>query len=205
MTATQALHLIGCFKRGESVLWHAGASAVSIAGIQLSWLAGASAVYVTSRTEDKIQWCCEELGATAGFNTTRDGWEEELRVATGLKGVDVVVDFMGASTFAANLKAVARDGRIANLGLMGGKVLVGETDIGAFLAKRVRYEGSSLRSRDAEYQGKLREMLEGYMGEFEKGKLKVLVEKVLPWEEIRQAHELLEGNGTRGKVVCVVT
>ena len=66
MTATQALYLIGAFKPGKSILWHAGASTVSIAGIQLSKADHASAVYVTAGSDEKIKFCVEELGATAG-------------------------------------------------------------------------------------------------------------------------------------------
>ncbi|KFY45506.1 hypothetical protein V495_02950 [Pseudogymnoascus sp. VKM F-4514 (FW-929)] len=205
MTATQALHKIGAFKRGDSVLWHAGASSVSIAGMQLSKLAGASDVYVTSRTPEKIKWCVDTFGAAGGFDTTQKNWGEEAQKATGGKGIDVIVDFMGASTFADNLKAAAKDGRIANLGLMGGATLPAETNIALFLAKRLRYEGSSLRSRDEKYQSELTAYLEGYLDSFAKGELEVKVEKVFDWKDVVKAHELLEGNGTKGKVVCVVS
>lgn len=57
ITATQALHLIGEFKEGKSVLWHAGASGVSIAGIQLAKAAGASKIYVTAGSQEKIDFC----------------------------------------------------------------------------------------------------------------------------------------------------
>ncbi|KFY26471.1 hypothetical protein V493_04074 [Pseudogymnoascus sp. VKM F-4281 (FW-2241)] len=200
MTATQALHLIGAFKRGDSVLWHAGASSVSIAGIQLSKLAGASAVYVTSRTPDKIKWCVDTFGAAGGFDSTKENWGEEAQKATGGKGIDVIVDFMGASTFSNNLKAAAKDGRIANLGLMGGVNLPAGTNIGVFLAKRLRYEGSSLRSRDEKYQAELTGRLEGYLEAFAKGDLEVKVEKVFDWKDVVKAHELLESNGTKVKV-----
>lgn len=173
--------------------------------MQISKLAGASAVYVTSRTSDKIKWCIDTFGAAGGFDTTKKGWGEEVQKATGGKGIDVIVDFMGASTFADNLKAAARDGRIANLGLMGGTTLPAETNIALFLAKRLRYEGSSLRSRDEKYQGELTGKLEGYLEAFAKGDLEVKIEKVFDWKDVAKAHELLEGNGTKGKVVCVIS
>ena len=97
----------------------------------------------------------------------------------------------------------ARDGRIVNLGWLSGTKLPAGVDIGAFVRKRVRFEGSSLRSRDEAYQGRLRDQLvEHVVPGVESGVFKVFVERVFPWEEIREAHRLMEGNQTKGKVVC---
>ncbi|KAL2128532.1 hypothetical protein VTI74DRAFT_9046 [Chaetomium olivicolor] len=123
---------------------------------------------------------------------------------TGGKGVDLVVDFVGGSYFQRNLDVVARDGRICMLGLMGGRK-VENVDLGALLYKRVRIEGSTLRSRDEEYQGRLRDRLEEYLPKFETGELKVLIDTVLPWEEIVKAHQLLEENKTMGKIICTIS
>jgi NADPH:quinone reductase-like Zn-dependent oxidoreductase len=205
ITATQALYLVGEFAPGKSVLWHAGASSVSIAGVQLARADGASAVYVTSRTQDKIDWCVKELGATAGFDTSNGKpWAQELNKLTDNKGVDVLIDFMGASTFQQNLEAAALDGHIVNLAFLGGTKLDAGVDIAAFLRKRIRYEGSSLRSRDPDYQGKLRDKLVQYFPRFEDGTFKVFVEKVFPWEDIQDAHRLMESNKTKGKIICVI-
>ena len=66
ITATQALYLIGGFAPGKSILWHAGASSVSIAGIQLSKADHGSEIFVTAVSDEKIEFCVKELGATAG-------------------------------------------------------------------------------------------------------------------------------------------
>jgi NADPH:quinone reductase-like Zn-dependent oxidoreductase len=87
---------------------------------------------------------------------------------------------------------------------MGGATLKEGVDISTILKKRVRIEGSTLRSRDVEYQGKLRDELEKYVERFEDGGLKVYVEKVMPWTEVVKAHELLEANTTKGKIICTV-
>ncbi|KAI1840617.1 hypothetical protein JX265_004527 [Neoarthrinium moseri] len=204
ITATQALYLVGEFTRGKSVLWHAGASGVSIAGIQLSKDSGASAVYATAGTDEKCAFIERELGATKAFNykTTAD-WDEQILQATGGKGVDVIIDFIGASYFARNLNAAARDARWVVLGLMGGSRLDG-VDVGKLLFKRVRIEGSTLRSREPDYQGRLRDKLAEYIPDFKTGKLKVLVDTVLPMEKIQEAHRLLEANKTTGKIICTV-
>ncbi|KAK4191220.1 quinone oxidoreductase [Podospora australis] len=204
ITATQALHFVlGGIGQGNSILWHAGASGVSIAGIQLSKLAGASAIYATAGTDDKCKFIETELGATKAFNYKTQNWDEEILKATDGKGVDLIVDFVGGDYFQKNLNAVGRDGRICMLGLMGGRVAE-KVDLGALLYKRVRIEGSTLRSRDEDYQGKLRDKLEEYLPQFESGEFKIYVDTVLSWEEIVKAHKLMEENKTMGKIICTI-
>ncbi|KAB5572710.1 hypothetical protein GE09DRAFT_681324 [Coniochaeta sp. 2T2.1] len=203
ITATQALHFVGQFAEGKTVLWHAGASGVSIAGIQLARKAGAKEVYATAGSKEKCDFVVNELGATAAFNYKEEDWAEEVKKATGGKGVDLIIDFVGANYFQKNLDVGARDGRIVLLGLMSGSKLK-DVDVGQILFKRLRIEGSTLRSRDEEYQGRLRDKLEEYLPLFESGEFKIYVDTVMPWEEIRTAHELMENNDTRGKIICTV-
>jgi len=207
ITATQALFQICEFKSGQTVLWHAGASSVSIAGIQLAKEEGAAAIYVTASSKEKIEFC-KSLGATEGFSYKEGNgadWSKKVLEATGGKGVDVVVDFVGGTYFNQNLDVVTRDGRIVCLGFLGGATVKGDVDIGRFLRKRCRFEGSSLRSRDEKYQGKLRDQLvEHALPRFRDGRFKVPVEKVFKMSEIREAHELMESNMTKGKLICTV-
>ncbi|KAL4976902.1 hypothetical protein BDW66DRAFT_134028 [Aspergillus desertorum] len=204
ITATQALHLVGAFKPGNSVLWHAGASSVSIAGIQLAKAAGASAIYVTAGSDEKISFCVDKLGATAGFNYRTQNWAEELSKATNGRGVDVIVDYIGAGYFQDNLKSAALDGRIVNLAFLGG-IKVENVDISYFLRKRIRYEGSTLRSRDEGYQKKLRDMVvENALEKLRSGEFKVFVEKVFKFEDVVEAHKLMESNQTKGKIICTI-
>lgn len=204
ITATQALHLVLGFTKGKSVLWHAGASGVSIAGIQLSRIAGASEVYATAGSDDKCKFITSELGATATFNYKTQDWAKEIQEKTGGKGVDYIVDFVGASYFQQNLQAAARDGRIVLLGLLGG-AKIPDADISQILYKRIRIEGSTLRSRDEDYQGKLRDRLEEYLPDFESKRLKIFVDKVLPWEEIQEAHKHMEEAKNMGKIICTIS
>ncbi|KAK2034660.1 zinc-binding dehydrogenase [Colletotrichum zoysiae] len=204
ITATQALFLVGEFTKGKSVLWHAGASGVSIAGIQLSKDAGASAIYATAGCKEKCDFVVSELGATAAFNYKEEDWAEKIKEATGGKGVDVVIDFVGGTYFQKNLDVAARDARVVMLGLLGGPNVEG-ANIGPLLYKRIRLEGSTLRSRDVEYQGKLRDRLEEYLPHFKTGNLKIVIDTVLPWEKVQDAHGLLEANKNSGKIVCTIS
>lgn len=205
ITATQAMYMVAGYQPGQSILWHAGASSVSIAGIQLSRADGASKIFATTRQDEKCRFCEEELGVTKAFNSEKGDWSEELLKATDGKGVDVIIDFMGAGFFQQNLNAAARDCHIVNLAALGGTKMKGGEDISAFFRKRVRYEGSSLRSRDEDYQGKLRDMLvEHALPKFKDGTFKVYIEKVFDWEQIVDAHQLMESNKTKGKLICTI-
>ena len=127
----------------------------SIAGIQLCKAENVKAIYVTASTQKKIDFC-KSVGATEGFSykDEKSSWSKQLLEYTDGKGADLIIDFVGASYFDQNLDAAAKDGRIVNLGFLGG-VMVKDINIARFLLKRLRFEGSSLRSRDEEYQGRL--------------------------------------------------
>ncbi|KAL6798437.1 hypothetical protein V8C43DRAFT_184276 [Trichoderma afarasin] len=203
ITATQALHLVLGFVEGKSILWHAGASGVSIAGIQLAKAAGASEIYATAGSDEKTKFITSELGATAAFNYKTQDWVSEIKAKTGGKGVDYIVDYIGGDYFQKNLDVAALDGSMLLLGtLSGGKVP--DADISMILYKRLRVLGSTLRSRDVEYQGRLRDRLETYLPDFESHKLKIYLDSVLPWDKIQEAHEHMENAKNSGKIVCTI-
>lgn len=203
ITALQTLYVVADFKPGKSVLWHAGASAVSIAGVQLCQ-AEASAIYVTASSQEKIDFC-KSIGATEGFSYKDGDWAQALLKYTEGKGVDLIVDFVGGSYFKQNLNITAQDGRIVNLGFLGGNIVKGEVDLAPFLMKRVRFEGSNLRLQSLTYQERLRDILiEKALDRFIDGSFKVILEKVFRMDEIRDAHELLESSQTKGKIICTV-
>lgn len=205
-TALQAMYLIGEYSAGKSILWHAGASSVSIAGIQLAATAGASKVFMTASSQEKIDFC-KYLGATEGFNYKTQDWAGEVLNATEGRGVDIIVDYIGGSYLDANLRCAARDARIVCLAFMGSATFpAGGVDMSRLLTKRIRIEGSSLRSRDEAYQGKLRDMLiQHALPGFEDGRLRVPIERVFEgMEEVGLAHELMESNRTKGKLVVKV-
>lgn len=141
ITALQAMYLIGEFAPGKSIMWHAGASSVSIAGQQLSRVNGASTVFATARSDEKVKFCVDKLGSTAAYNTKTTKWDEEVRKATDNKGVDIIVDYIGPDTFGGNLNAAARDARIVNLASLSGTAFNEENmkgvNFGNFVAKSV--------------------------------------------------------------------
>jgi len=184
---------------------------VSIAGIQLSLAAAGSSsparVYATARQDEKCAFVVDKLGATGAVNATNNygKWSKEVMSKNGGEGMDLVIDFVGAPYFSENLAVCAKDGRVVTLGNMGGNKLPDGVDISAFVMKRVRYQGSTLRSRDPEYQGRLRDLFEEKaLPQLKSGKFEVHIEKVMPWEQIKEAHQLMESNKTKGKIICTI-
>ncbi|CCX32217.1 PIG3 family NAD(P)H quinone oxidoreductase-like protein [Pyronema domesticum] len=202
ITATQALWTVGRFKPGMRVLIHAGASGVGIAAVQLAKHAGAAAVYVTAGSDEKIKFCVEQLGADAGFNYKTQNFAEEIMKATENKGVDLIVDPVGQTHFQKDIDCAARDGAIVVLAMMSGPVAK-EVNIGPILFKRLRIEGTTLRSRDLEYQRALRDkVVEEALPGIVDGSLKVFVDKVFDWTDIIEAHKHMESNDSQGKIIC---
>ncbi|KAJ5403650.1 quinone oxidoreductase [Penicillium cosmopolitanum] len=205
ITASQALFLIGDFQEGQTVLWHAGASSVSISGIQLAKAAGAKAIYATVGSQEKIDFLEKELGVTKAFNYKTQDWAAELQKEAGAAGVNLTVDFIGGPYFQGDLDVAAKDGRVVFLGMMGGGKLPDGVNLAPLLFKRVRVEGSTLRSRDEDYQARLRDTLVDHaLPKFCDGTFRVFVEKVFPFDQIMAAHQLLEANTTKGKIICVI-
>jgi NADPH:quinone reductase-like Zn-dependent oxidoreductase len=197
LTAYDAVVLQGGLQRGESVLFHAVASGVGTAGIQLASVVGATSMG-TSRTAQKLARC-SSLGLDHAV-LVDDGKFAEQVLEVVPRGVDVILDTVGAAYLAQNLKVVASKGRIIVIGLMGG--VKAELALGTLLAKRASIRGSVLRSRSSEEKAELtatfsRETL----GKFETGELRPIIDEVLPMTEVQTAHARMDANDTFGKLV----
>lgn len=200
LTAFQALRVLGSFKAGEDLLVHAGASGVGLAAIQLAKAEGARRIYVTAGSPEKIAFC-KQLGATDGFNYKEGSWKDKLMEATNGEGVDVIMDFVGAPYFEDNLASLKRDGRLTMQGFMGG-AKVKEVNLGTLLTKRLRIEGSTLRSRSLEYQSKLVQDFfhSGGLDSIVRGVenhdegTRLVVWETFDWNEIAKAHDAMQAN-----------
>lgn len=141
-----------------------------------------------------------------GFcNYNKQDWAKEILNATGGKGLDIVIDFVGSTYFQGNLDVAGNDGRVVNLGSMSGTPLPAGVDICVFIMDRLRFEWSSLRSRDQEYQGRLRDKLEEYLPKVENGTFRLYVDMVIHWENMVEVYQLVETNATKWKLICMVS
>lgn len=206
LTAFQALRLLAPMKKGDNVLVHAGASGVGIAAIQLARTFGARNVYVTAGSEEKIAFC-KSLGASDGINYKKNDWSETLAKLTDGEGVDVILDYIGAPYFQQNIDSLKRDGRLSLQGFMGGTTIE-KFNLSLLLLKRLRVEGSTLRSRSLEYQsdlmqsfqreGALRAIVGGLSGsakeQDEQLDHHLVIHKVFDWHDIIAAQDEMAAN-----------
>jgi putative PIG3 family NAD(P)H quinone oxidoreductase len=186
---------------GETLLVHGGASGVGTAATQLAKWFGCT-VYVTAGSKEKLD-ACAELGADAGISYRDEDFVARTRELTGGRGVDVVLDIIGADYLERNLKALALEGRLVVIGLMGGAKA--PLNLGVLLARRLTVTGSTLRARSvaekAELAGQMRE--EVWPG-FSDGALRPVVDRILPLEEAAAAHQAMERSEHIGKIVLQV-
>ncbi|KAK4056853.1 hypothetical protein OIO90_002103 [Microbotryomycetes sp. JL221] len=212
LTAYQALFLIADMQQGHNVLIHAGASGVGLAAIQLAKTFGAAKIFATAGTSDKCKFV-EQHGAAKCINYKEQDFASEILKQTENAGVNVIVDFVGANYWDNNIKVMARDGRMVLLGTLSGGKTSAPTDISPILFKRLRIEGSTLRSRSLEYQSNLLQQfsekaLDKLFSRCGDGKghggLDLVIHKVYNWKDISEAHEEMEGARNVGKMICVV-
>lgn len=197
LTAFDALFLQGGLCLGERLLIHAVGSGVGTAALQLAREAGVFTLG-TSRTQEKLDRC-RQMGLGASILT--DGrFAEEVHASTGGKGADLILDLVGASYLEENLAALAPRGRLVCVGLLGGAK--GHFPLGTLLQKRATLIGTVLRSRPFEEKATLAQRFtREILPLFEEGRLQPVVERVYPFDQVAEAHRLLETNLTFGKVI----
>ena len=181
---------------GEKVLLHAGASGVGSAAIQLC-KAFHSPCWVSVGSAERLAYC-QALGAEGGVirGDNIDGLQD-------FAPFDVILDPVGASYAALNLKILGLDGRWVNIGLMGGRRA--ELDLAQLLSKRVQLIGSTLRSRSDAFKGELiAQLTDKVWPLFSSGALDPQVEEVFAWTDAEAAFARLASNQVNGKVVLQI-
>ncbi|EJU02935.1 quinone oxidoreductase [Dacryopinax primogenitus] len=209
-TAFQALVLVGGLTKGESVLIHAGASGVGIAANQIARFLGAKEVFTTAGDDNNIKFLLSMKEApTCGINYKKQDFAEVIDKETNGEGVDLIIDFVGKDYFARNIKVLKRDGRLVLLAMLSGST-VPQVDLGPVLYKRIRIQGTTLRSRSPEYQGNLARRFEAELLPFlkgdqhEDGPMNAHIYETYPWEKVAGAHKEMEANRNRGKMVLLI-
>jgi len=192
---------LGALPKGGSVLVHGGGSGIGTTTIDLVKRAGGR-VIATAGSAEKCERCLS-LGADAVANYREDNWVETVKKATDGRGVDVVLDSIGAAYLEKNLSALATDGALVLIGLMGGAKA--EISLGALLMRRLRIIGSTLRSRTVEAKASLVEAFLNEFGEdFAAGKIRPIIHQVFPLAEAPAAHRLMKASDHFGKIVLRV-
>lgn len=199
LTAFDALHLQCDLVMGESVLIHAAGSGVGTAGIQLAAAQGCR-VFGTAGSQEKLERAAA-LGLDVGINYREQDFAEVVQQRTGGRGVDVILDVIGAPYWEQNLAAIATRGRMVIVGTMGGARLE-QANLGGLMQKRASVRGTLLRARPLEEKATLvQAFVHRVLPLFADETLQPVIDRVFPLEEVGEAHRYMESNANFGKIV----
>ncbi|MFJ6416817.1 NAD(P)H-quinone oxidoreductase [Paeniglutamicibacter sp. NPDC091659] len=197
-TVVSNLFLEANLREGQNVLIHGGAGGIGSMAIQLCTAAGAT-VFVTASSDEKIAHCLA-LGAHHGINYRNEDFVQRTGELTGGAGVDVILDVVGAKYLAANVRALAVDGTLVVIGLIGGAKA--ELNLGALMAKRARIVGTTLRARPTEQKALIvDEVRRRVLPLLESGRLDLAIDRRFTFDDVRSAHEYFDSGNHTGKIV----
>ncbi len=191
MTAWRMLVTQAALRPAEDLLVLGVGGGVSSTAVQIGKLCGAR-VFVTSSSDEKLRRA-KALGADEGVNYAQADWTKAVREWTGKRGVDVVLDTVGAPTWAGSLRSLAGGGRLVTCGATAGPI--GETDIRIVFWKQLRIIGSTMANRQE---------FRDVMGQLFAGRLKAIVDRTVPLEETAAALTALKQGEQFGKIVVTV-
>lgn len=183
---------------GENVLIHAVGSGVGTAAVQIARVSGAT-VIGTSRSTDKLERA-RLLGLHVSIDASKGNWAEQVESELGRDQVHAIVDLVGGDYLDGNLRVLSTRGRVVVVGLTAGGTAPLKMNV--LLRKRLTIVGTVLRARSLEEKIELaREVSGRLVPMFDAGRLRPVVDRVFPFDEVREAHQLMESNQTFGKVV----
>jgi len=198
MTAYDAIFSQGRLREGETVLIHAVGSGVGLAGLQLAKAAGAI-VIGTSRTQDKLDRCLA-FGLDHAMMTDGSDFADATNRATGRRGADVILDLVGGKYFDQNLDSLAIQGRLMLIGLTSGRS--SEFDLGKALKKRATIIGTTMRARSRDEKAEVTKVFsERVVPMLASGKVRPIIDRVFPADDVQNAYRYLASNTSFGKVV----
>jgi NADPH2:quinone reductase len=194
---------VGRLQDGETFLVHGGAGGIGTMAIQaVRALRPTCRVLCTAGSPAKLERC-RELGAHVAMSYKDEDFVARSKEETGGRGVDVILDNMGAKYLARNLEALAVDGRLVIIGLQGGTKA--EINLGAMLPRRLSVQATTLRGRPTEQKARV---VEGTRAELwpavADGRIRPVIDRVLPLDEVAAAHRSVEESSHVGKVVLTV-
>lgn len=186
------------FTCGQSVLVHAAGSGIGTAAIQVASVMGAAPIIGTAGSQEKLDRA-SRLGMDVGVCYRDQDFVETI----GSKGVDVIVDFIGAKYLERNVKALAVGGRMVVVGMLGG--IAAELNLAMLLAKRAEIRGTVLRPRPLEEKIRATKAFEtAVLPHLASGRIKPLVDCVFGLEQASKAHAYMETNENFGKIVLAI-
>ena len=191
------VHLSGA----ETLLVQGGTSGIGVTAIQLATALG-HRVFATAGSDEKCR-ACEALGAERGINYKTEDFVEIVKTATGGKGVDVIRDMVGGDYVPREIQALADDGRLVLIALLGGAKA--QVSLGQILLRRLTITGSTLRPRPVAFKAAIAAQLrEKVWPLLEAGRIKPVIFKTFALADAAQAHALMETSTHVGKIMLTV-
>jgi len=203
ITAFLNLFLVGGLKDKNTTIIHGGGGGVNTAGIQLcKALVPQTQIIVTAHPSkiDRVK----ELGAdlVIDFTTTPD-FTEAVKEFTAKKGVDVILDHVGAKYLAPNMNSLGYAGRLVIIGIISG--IKAELNLALMMVKRQQIIGSVLRSRPVKDKGDIAaEFIKTALPKFADRTIVPIIEKVFPLDQVVEAHRMMEEDKHFGKIVLKI-
>jgi putative PIG3 family NAD(P)H quinone oxidoreductase len=204
ITAYMNVFLYAKLADGETVLLHGGGGGVTTAAMQLCAVLAPRAHVLVTASPGKV----ERVAALGGVERVIDYRSEDFAAAvlehTDKRGVDVILDHIGGPYLEKNVNALAVGGRLALIGIMGGRHA--ELDLARVLTRRLSILGSVLRPRALEEKAAImRAFARDVLPHFASGRIAPLVDRIYALEDVAAAHRDLEAGRHFGKLVLAVT
>jgi NADPH2:quinone reductase len=182
----------------ETLLVQGGTSGIGVTAIQMACALG-HRVFATAGSDAKAR-ACEALGAERGINYRSEDFVAVVRAATADAGVDVILDMVGGDYIPREIKALADDGRIVLIALIGGAK--SEVDLARVMTRRLTITGSTLRPRPIAFKAAIAANLRQHVWPLiEPGKIRPVIHRTFPLEQASEAHRLMESSAHVGKLV----
>ena len=192
----------GRLQPGERALVHGGTSGIGLTAIQLAHEFG-SPVYATAGSKEKCD-ACVKFGADEAINYKEADFAAAIKELTGGKGVDVVLDMVGGSYAAKNLRCLAMDGRLVLIAFLGGSKADG-LDLAPIMTRRLTVTGSTMRPRTAAQKAEIADALrEKVWPVLDQGRCSPVIHTVFPLDKAGDAHRLMESSTHIGKIMLSV-
>lgn len=192
----------GRLQPGESALVHGGTSGIGVTAIQLATEFG-SRIFATAGSREKCD-ACVRLGADAAINYKEADFAASIKELTAGMGVNVVLDMVGGSYAAQNLRCLAMDGRLVIIAFLGGPK-VDKFDLTPIMVRRLTVTGSTMRPRTAAQKAAIASDLRAKVWPaLDAGRCGPLIDKVFPLEQVADAHRLMESSAHIGKIMLKV-
>ncbi len=203
ITAFLNIFMIGEFQDGQTAILHGGGGGVNTAGIQLSKALTPNSKLIVTAAPEKIDRV-RELGAdlVINFKETPD-FTDVVKEYTGKKGVNLILDHVGAKYLGPNMNSLGYTGRLVVIGVISG--IKAELNLALMMVKRQQIIGSVLRSRPVSEKGEIvAEFTRRALPKFADRTIVPIIEKVFPLDQVVEAHRMMEEDKHFGKIVLKV-